>query len=196
MNIKKKKGFTLVELLVVIAIIAVLAAVVAPNAFQAIEKSKVSAVISDYKAIKIATLNYYSDTGLWPVNAISNTHAGVVFVTGGDNAPFPTVATPKEPSGWNGPYIERWPSKNPWGGSYTFISSTAADGAIDNTGIDNSSTIKYLKVTNVSPEGVKMLEAQLDRGAVDTDAGIVRFGSTDNALPTSASDVYLVISEQ
>ncbi|NCC82098.1 MAG: prepilin-type N-terminal cleavage/methylation domain-containing protein [Clostridia bacterium] len=41
---KNKKGFTLVELLVVIAIIAILAAVVAPNAFKAIEKSKVTAI--------------------------------------------------------------------------------------------------------------------------------------------------------
>ncbi|MEW9096326.1 MAG: prepilin-type N-terminal cleavage/methylation domain-containing protein [Clostridiaceae bacterium] len=44
---KVKKAFTLVELLVVIAIIAILAAIVAPKAFTAIEKSKVSRTLSD-----------------------------------------------------------------------------------------------------------------------------------------------------
>jgi general secretion pathway protein G len=87
---KIKKGFTLIELLVVIAIIAILAAVIAPNAFKAIEKSKVSSAISDYKAIKTASLSYYSDTGKWP----GNSAAATGFVT-----------DPTGVSGWNGPYL-------------------------------------------------------------------------------------------
>ena len=39
---QNKKGFTLVELLVVIAVIAILASVIAPNAFSAMEKAKVA----------------------------------------------------------------------------------------------------------------------------------------------------------
>ena len=49
-----RKGFTLIELIVVIAIIAVLAAVVAPSAFKAIEKGKVSAGMGDWNSIKTA----------------------------------------------------------------------------------------------------------------------------------------------
>ena len=63
-----KRGFTLIELIVVIAIIAVLAAVVAPNAFKAVERAKISGTLSDYKAIKTATMAYYSDCGVWPIN--------------------------------------------------------------------------------------------------------------------------------
>jgi general secretion pathway protein G len=97
----KEKGFTLVELLVVIAIIGILAAIIIPNAFNAIEKSKVAAAESDYKAIKAATLNFYADTGEWPDDEGDLINSNI--------------------EGWNGPYLERWPSKNPWGGSYSFI---------------------------------------------------------------------------
>lgn len=99
-NIKNTKGFTLVELLVVIAIIAILAAVIAPNAFKAIEKSKVSAVISDYRAAKLATLLYYSDHGEWPDSALVNTEAGA--------------------EGIFGPYLEVFKFDSPIGDGYRY----------------------------------------------------------------------------
>ncbi|MGL6107797.1 type IV pilin protein [Romboutsia sp.] len=63
-NVKKKKnnkGFTLVELLVVIAIIGVLAVVAVPSLFTQIEKSKVASVESDISAIKSAAIAKYAD---------------------------------------------------------------------------------------------------------------------------------------
>ena len=63
----KNKGFTLIELLIVIAIIGILAAIIAPNAFNAIEKAKIAKVISDLNAIKTASLIYYADMGFWPL---------------------------------------------------------------------------------------------------------------------------------
>lgn len=60
------KAFTLIELIVVIAIIAILAAVVAPNAFRAIEKSKITRGMSDSKALRVASDAYYADIGFWP----------------------------------------------------------------------------------------------------------------------------------
>ncbi len=56
---KKEKGFTLVELLIVIAIIAVLAAVVTPVALSAINDSKATAVYAEIKSIETADLTYY-----------------------------------------------------------------------------------------------------------------------------------------
>ena len=103
-----KKYFTLIELIVVIAIIAILAAIIAPNAFKAIEKAKISATISDMKTIKKAAIIYYADTGQWPwegaVHADEST--GIGFVTD-DGA-----------AGWDGPYIEKW-SKPPIGETKT-----------------------------------------------------------------------------
>ncbi|MFH5836239.1 type II secretion system protein [Proteiniclasticum sp. C24MP] len=56
---KKQKGFTLVELLIVIAIIAVLAAVVTPVALSAINDSKATAVLAEIKSVETADLTYY-----------------------------------------------------------------------------------------------------------------------------------------
>lgn len=56
-----QKGFTLVELLVVIAIIGILAAVIAPNVFAQIERGKISAVVSEYRAVKTAAILVSSD---------------------------------------------------------------------------------------------------------------------------------------
>ncbi|MDW8802735.1 prepilin-type N-terminal cleavage/methylation domain-containing protein [Clostridium sp. A1-XYC3] len=107
MRFKHKKGFTLVELLVVIAIIAILAAVVAPNAFKAIEKSKVSRLVGDCKAVEAATLHYYGDTGQWPrIIGTGQTNKETYL-----KAPSESGITGV--NGWNGPYLERWP-KNPF----------------------------------------------------------------------------------
>lgn len=66
---KKQKGFTLVELLIVIAIIAVLAAVIAPVAVGALEKSKATAVVANVKSLQTAELTHYADKGALPADA-------------------------------------------------------------------------------------------------------------------------------
>lgn len=135
---KSNKGFTLVELLVVIAIIAVLAAVVAPNAFQAIEKSKAAAVESDYRAFKTAVLGYYSDTGKWPTDiAVLDDASGI--------------------AGFNGPYIERIP-KTPWGGDYIFWQNETSIGTL------SDASCPYLKIstgTTIPSTSVNKLVADL-----------------------------------
>jgi general secretion pathway protein G len=103
---------------VVIAIIGILAAIIVPNAFKAIEKSKVAAAEADYKAIKAAVLNFYTDTGKWPPSSTwSGVPADAYLVTKPDQGY----------DGWNGPYLERWPSKNPWGGYYKYVYWTGND---------------------------------------------------------------------
>ena len=106
-KLSNQKGFTLVELLVVIAIIGILAAIIAPNAFRAIEKSKVAAAISDYKAIRTAVLNHYADTGRWPKNARAGEDPNLMKNEDGFN-------------NWNGPYLDHWKAEHPWGGQYKY----------------------------------------------------------------------------
>jgi prepilin-type N-terminal cleavage/methylation domain-containing protein len=104
---EKVKGFTLIELIVVIAIISVLAAIIAPNAFRAIEKAKVSQAVADYKAIKTANYALYSDTGSW-------SHSGFIF---GDNR-TDLLNDNHSWSGWDGPYLDTSAGRHPWAGKY------------------------------------------------------------------------------
>jgi general secretion pathway protein G len=113
----KHRGFTLIELIVVIAIIAILAAVIAPNAFRAIEKSKIARIVQDSKVVKTAAYAMYGDTGLWPgsnwnddpLDPLQDSAQGEGFVFKGTKAAMP--------DSWDGPYMSRWPI-NPWGGQY------------------------------------------------------------------------------
>ncbi len=176
---KNKKGFTLVELLVVIAIIAILAAVVAPNAFKAIEKSKITAIEADYRTLKTATLMYFSDTGVWPTEA----------ATAGDDPGFITnVATD---DGWNGPYIDVWQSESPIGEGYVLINGEDATGPGTGTNlttiIPGEENAIYLMIDNLPESAFDILEADLGDTIVFRDA---------TAAATGAADVYLKIADK
>ena len=63
MNLKKKKkGFTLIELMAVIAIIAILAAVLVPTVSGYIERSKKTAVITQIRNVVSAVETYNATT--------------------------------------------------------------------------------------------------------------------------------------
>jgi len=129
-----KKGFTLIELIVVIAIIAILAAVVAPNAFRAIEKSKISKAGADFKALKTATLSLYTDIGYFPPEGeVCGLGVGN---TGGCDVPGPLISiTPiainennsdggSPYTGWDGPYY-KGNEISPWVAPYRYDADQA-----------------------------------------------------------------------
>ncbi|ONN27333.1 N-terminal cleavage protein [Thermosipho affectus] len=55
-----KKGFTLVELLIVLAVIAALLSVATPLALNAVKSAKASQVAQNFKAIKSAVENWFN----------------------------------------------------------------------------------------------------------------------------------------
>ena len=73
---RRKKGFTLIEIMVVIAIIGVLAAVLLPNVTGLIDKAKRSGAEADVQGAYTALLSYMDAKGDFPVqydyNSTSN----------------------------------------------------------------------------------------------------------------------------
>ncbi|MEI8067762.1 MAG: type II secretion system protein [Candidatus Shapirobacteria bacterium] len=68
MQINKRKGFSLIELLVVISIIAVLTAVLVANFMGARERARDAQKISDLESLKGALRLYYNDHQNYPIN--------------------------------------------------------------------------------------------------------------------------------
>ena len=78
---KTQKGFTLIELMIVVAIIGILAAIAIPKFAQMLEKSREGATKGNISAIKSAISIYYGDhEGEWPDNLTEEGSVGWSFL--------------------------------------------------------------------------------------------------------------------
>ncbi len=71
---KKQQGFTLIELMIVVAIIGILAAIAIPAYQDYTIRAQVSEGLSLSSGAKAAVAEFYQDSGAWPTN---NTEAGL-----------------------------------------------------------------------------------------------------------------------
>ena len=95
------RGFTLVELLLVLIILALIGGLVLPNIIGRAEGAKVKAASSQIDRLAMAVETYYMDTNSFP-----DSLEELVDSTG--------VA------GWNGPYVKRSILKDPWNREYVY----------------------------------------------------------------------------
>src|SRR4030067_1108409 len=86
---RKEKGFTLVELMVVIIILAVLTAIAVPSYMALRNRARTAAAQSEMQNIATALELYNADTDSYPVVATWNTD----LETGGYMDPVPTGDT-------------------------------------------------------------------------------------------------------
>lgn len=106
--LRKARGFTLIEIMVVLFIIGLLAAAIVPSVLSRIDAAKVSKAKQDVQALETALTMYYMDNSKYPTN-----EQGLTALT----------TQPTDPSikNWKaGGYIERI-SKDPWGNDYQYV---------------------------------------------------------------------------
>ena len=110
LNARKQRGFTLIEIMVVVVILGILAALVVPQVMNRPDQAKVTVAKGDIKAIGAALDMYKLDNYSYP-----STQQGLdalVKKPGGN----------PQPKNWNRDgYLKRVP-KDPWGNEYQYLS--------------------------------------------------------------------------
>ena len=104
---KNGRGFTLLELLVVIVIIGLLAAYVGPKYFSQIQRSEITVAKAQIEAFGKALDTYRIDMGRYP-----STEQGLAVLVG----------KPADEPRWAGPYLSKAVPKDPWHNDYQYRS--------------------------------------------------------------------------
>jgi general secretion pathway protein G len=99
------KGFTLLELLVVMVIIGLLAGYVGPKYFAQIGKSEVKAAKAQIDALGKSLDQYRLDVGRYP-----NSEQGLAAL----------FVKPTNEAKWDGPYLQKNLPNDPWGNPYVY----------------------------------------------------------------------------
>ncbi len=128
----RTRGFTLLELLVVLLIIALLASYVGPKLFAQVDRARARSTEAQMKTLADAVTQFRLDTGRYPTQEEG---LAVLVVPPQDSA-----------DGWNGPYLAKAVPKDGWGRPYQFnvpgrdsdveIVSLGNDGAVGGRGVD------------------------------------------------------------
>lgn len=100
-----QRGFTLLELLVVMVIIGLLVGYVGPRYFGQLSKSEVKAAKAQMNAIKKALDVYRLDTGAYPDQS-----SGLQAL----------MVAPQSNPNWQGPYLQKAVPNDPWGNPYLY----------------------------------------------------------------------------
>ncbi|MDP8216971.1 MAG: prepilin-type N-terminal cleavage/methylation domain-containing protein [Candidatus Kaelpia imicola] len=140
-----KRGWTLIELVMVIVVISILASIAIIKINDVMQAGKVAAAVSDINIIKRALMSYF-----------------------GDNIAFPSDAAAGADPGLAPDYIDSWPAENPWEGEYEYNYGTYADFNFDGT----AGNEVYLSINkgsdNLTSETCTEVDNLLDDGTTTT----------------------------
>ena len=104
---RKNKGFTIVEILVVIILLSVLATFVVPRMFSVLGGERIKLAKSKMSIVQTAIGRFYIDCGRMPVDIEE------------------ILVCPSEMEGkWRGPYLKESNLLDPWGNRYVYIQNS------------------------------------------------------------------------
>jgi type II secretion system protein G len=98
---RKSKGFTLIEMLIVIVVIAILALIVIPRLLSAGRRAKESALRGDLQQLRNAIQHFEADCGAWPPALTDLMVANGAAISAAADGNGITV----DDSGYKGPYL-------------------------------------------------------------------------------------------
>lgn len=104
---RRTRGFTLMELLIVLVIVGLLAALVGPTLYQQIKPARQSAARAQIENFATALDSFYIDTGRYPT-----TQEGLGVLR----------TKPEGDAAWRGPYLKKEIPQDPWGKPYVYLS--------------------------------------------------------------------------
>lgn len=105
MAYRKIRGFTLLELLVVMVIIGLLAGLVVPRYFSQVGKSQSKVAAAQIDALDKALVQFRLDVDRFPT-----TEEGLTALN----------EAPAGAAGWSGPYLKKSVPDDPWGRSFIY----------------------------------------------------------------------------
>jgi len=149
---KGKRGFTLIEMVVVLAVVAILAAILVPTIERNISDAKIARANNEVQVLAAAMASFYKDVGFWPHYKSYSNEDEVNFLVSadgseGNNTTYDWWATPNDTfenqlisnapgyercaadtqeNCWKGPYIADVKA-DPWGHKYSSNVSHYAD---------------------------------------------------------------------
>ncbi|TFG90513.1 MAG: type II secretion system protein GspG [Syntrophobacterales bacterium] len=104
---KKEKGFTLIEVLIVMVILGLLAALVGPRMFGKVGTSKQKAAKAQIALFETTLDTYRLDMGRYPTE-----EEGLAALR----------EKPEGAEDWDGPYLSKELPLDPWGTPYVYVS--------------------------------------------------------------------------
>ncbi|WP_447969412.1 type II secretion system protein [Nitrospira sp. M1] len=216
-NWHNEPGFTLIEMIGVLAVTAILVALLLPKVFDVMAESKVRALVAAVKTYQIAIVEYCADIGsILPLDAngvpaieVSGESANVeslgARLTLDKSNPLNTGS-----NSWmkfKGPYLKEFSSNNPPGlGSYVFMlvrdgpaygaPATATNRGYDFNGdgssdIPTNAHVAFLRIRSVSLEDFERVDSVLDTGIGGTTGERQLRGLVKYDVATNRMRIYL-----
>lgn len=209
---ERERGFTLIEMIGVLAVIAVLASMVAPKIFDAIRDSKVDTLLSDVSNVRTEVVSFYKDTSRFPEH-----QAGPAAAAGFNEMITNSVASATAGvvgaaiRGWRGPYLDKQLANPLNPNSNISVESTRlfpgtivsfdinGDGVVDYTngaapaGNPNAlkNDISYMVIDGLSFEEAQRisqaLDSDVDAGAAGVAGGAVNWWQTGRVVAFNAA---------
>ncbi|MCA9470674.1 MAG: type II secretion system GspH family protein [Nitrospirales bacterium] len=214
---RREQGFTLIEMIGVLAVIAILVALLLPKVFEIMAESKANALVAAIRTYETAVVDYYSDiSSLLPLDATGVPTAEAT----GDSATAVSLparltldssdALNTGANGWSrfkGPYLAKFVTAVPPGlgtgvympatapvsyGTATTASNIAWDLNNDgNSDIPSGANVVYVYFTGISDSDFDKVDAIIDPGMGTTTAQRVLRGRVKYDSATDQMMIYL-----